>query len=434
MQAISQVPRLSGFEMVMALSSALDLIAPSVVGHHKRVAYMATRLAAASGLSGELQARVGLAGALHDVGVLTREQVRTLHDPRVASDEDDGHGEFGDRLLASFEPTAPLAPLIRHHHVSWHRDRPETGRAPIESHILHLADRVDVQIRLDGEILGQVPGIVDGIVERSGTSFAPDLVDAFRQLAEQEGFWLDMVTPGLDALLGGMLAGNSLDYALTFDNLLGISRLFSQIIDFRSRFTAAHSAGVAIVAQTLARELGFSPEDCDLMRLAGYLHDLGKLAVPAEILEKPGSLTQDELWVVRKHSYYTDKVLRTLSGFDTIRAWAASHHETLDQQGYPFRLGADRLDLGARVMAVADVFAAISEDRPYRLKMARAEVLEVFDGLSAARKLDPEVIGILLANQDVLRGHLETVQQAVAEGYYAVVPSGRSDEPPSDNP
>ena len=420
MQAISRVSGLSGFDMVMALSNALDLVAPSVVGHHKRVAYIATRLAAAHGLSHERQALVGLAGALHDVGVLTRAQVLTLSNPEMAGDEDDGHGDFGARLLAGFEPTAPLAPLIRYHHVSWLRDHPGSGPAPIEAHILHLADRVDIQIRPQHEILGQVPGIVQRIVERSGTSFGPELVEAFRELAEQEGFWLDTVTPGLDAQLVSLLGGSSLDYALTFENLLGIARLFSQVIDFRSRFTAAHSAGVAIVAEALARGVGFSPEACDLMRLAGYLHDLGKLAVPSEILDKPGKLTQDEYWVVRKHSYYTDKVLRSLGGFDTIRVWAASHHETLDGQGYPYRIGAPGLDLGARVMAVADIFTAISEDRPYRARMPESMVVETFKGLAARGKLDPEVVKVLLANHESLHERLHTVEQAVVEGYYSV--------------
>jgi HD-GYP domain-containing protein (c-di-GMP phosphodiesterase class II) len=156
-----------------------------------------------------------------------------------------------------------------------------------------------------------------------------------------------------------------------------------------------HSAGVAATAVSLAEELHFSPRELHLMKAAGYLHDLGKLGVPGRILDKPGKLTSEEYLRVKTHTYFTYRILETIGGMQQIAEWAAFHHERLDGKGYPFRLSGDELTLGSRIMAVADVFTALLEDRPYRKGMSLEEALAIINRLVRDGALDGEVVKTL---------------------------------------
>jgi len=156
-----------------------------------------------------------------------------------------------------------------------------------------------------------------------------------------------------------------------------------------------------------------------MMKIAGNLHDLGKLAVPVEILEKPGALTAAEFNIVKAHTYYTYKVLRNFRDMENIREWAAYHHERLDGNGYPFHLQAAELSLGARVMAVADVFTAITEDRPYRAGMAPDRASQVLVDMAANKALDGDVVQLLLDNFADVNQLRVLAQTASREEYQA---------------
>jgi HD-GYP domain-containing protein (c-di-GMP phosphodiesterase class II) len=412
----------SSFDMIMSLSFALDLVDSRIVHHHKRVAYLAAIIADELDLSKEVQYHVTVAAAVHDIGALSLAEVEQLHvfGGRVTSD----HAEIGYRMIRDFAPFAKVAPIIRAHHVSWEQDeasRRPGDRVPIENHVLHFADRLEVMIDYHREILHQVPEIVAQMREHAGSLFMPEVVDAFVRLSEREVFWLDLISPHLDALLHETLASSTFGFELDLDSLLGISKLFSQIIDFRTPFTATHSSGVAIVAEALAVRIGFSHHEGILMRVAGYLHDLGKLAIAAEILNKPGRLTDEEMRLIRKHTYYTYQTLKTIGGLDTINAWASFHHETLDGEGYPFHHDQDSLPLGSRVMSVADIFTALSEDRPYRRGMEKAQVVEILQGMASRGKIDAAIVERLIAHYDEIDALRRAEQEVVRRAYEKVI-------------
>ena len=156
-----------------------------------------------------------------------------------------------------------------------------------------------------------------------------------------------------------------------------------------------HSSGVAASAVALAQRLKLSPREILLMRAAGYLHDLGKLTVPSEILDKPAKLAPEEWSIMKGHTYHTFHILNTIGGMPQMSEWAAFHHERLDGKGYPFRHKAKDLTLGARIMAVADIFTAITEDRPYREGMPRQEVISVLDKQVCNSALDGDIVSVL---------------------------------------
>jgi putative nucleotidyltransferase with HDIG domain len=230
--------------------------------------------------------------------------------------------------------------------------------------------------------------------------FVPEHVEALMRLAPRESFWLDIVSPWLRDLLAPRTKFANIRPSA--EKLLSLADMFRQMIDFRSRYTATHSAGVAAAAETLATLMGFSPEDCQTMRIAGYLHDLGKLSIPSEILEKPAALSLVETNLMRHHAYYGYRALQRVPYLDTVNAWASFHHERLDGQGYPFHLKADQLPPGSRIMAVADTFAALTEDRAYRRGMPPTAAREILGRMAASSGLDGAVVAVLGEHAEVI--------------------------------
>jgi HD-GYP domain-containing protein (c-di-GMP phosphodiesterase class II) len=388
-------PMASMFEMILCLSQAVDLVSPLVADHHKRVTYIASCLAKELGLPEHEIRDIVVAAALHDVGGLSlKERTDVLW---FEIENPYQHAEQGYLLLKTFPPFAGnVATLVRFHHVYWRhgagkhwRDEP----VPLGSHLLHLADRVSVLVSTHESILSQVEGICRRITGQAGEMFVPELVAAFNNLARREYFWLDAVSPTIDRHITGVVKWEEMTMGM--ENLFGLTKLFCRIIDFRSTFTSTHTCGVAACAEALARMSGFSEVESQLMKVAGFIHDLGKLAVPVEILEKQAGLSKEEFDIIRTHAYHTDQILVPIKVFDTIRSWGALHHERLDGAGYPYHLRADDLSAGSRIMAVADVFVALAEDRPYREGMSQDNVLEVMQKMAESGALDADILVLL---------------------------------------
>jgi len=249
----------------------------------------------------------------------------------------------------------------------------------------------------------------------AGSSVHPQVVDLFITVSRREEFWLDLVSPRLYSLL--FKEGPFRKIEIDFSDVSTISELFRNIIDFRSRFTSTHSSGVSASASMLARIFGLTDTEIMLIEVAGDLHDLGKLAVPNTILEKIGTLTKEEMSVIKSHTYYTYFVINTIEGFKQIAEWAAYHHERLDGSGYPFRCKAVELSTGARILMVADMFTALAEDRPYGKGMSKDGIVHIIKQFSDRGLLDTRIVNLLFENYNEIFSYA-TEKQAVARELY----------------
>ena len=390
---------LSLLNIVLAISEAVDMVSPDLADHHSRVAYIVYRLAEALGYSESELKTMTIAGAMHDIGVISLNETRGLTKFEIEVSPD--HGEVGYLYLKSFAPFSKVGELIRDHHVYWENGVGETfcGHAvPLGSHLIHLADRIAVLIDTEQEILTQTGFIRERIAEQSGRMFVPRFVEAFLDIADKEYFWLDAAAPRVDWHLAHH--GDWDLVPLDGEQFTNLARLFCQIVDFKSPFTAAHSSGVAACAGALGRLSGWSESMCNRLRTAGYLHDIGKLSVPLEILEKPGVLDEREIAVIRHHSYETFKVLQRIGLDETICNWSAYHHERLDGSGYPFHVNASQLTPGCRIMAVADVFTALVEKRPYRSGLTRQKAMPILQNMTSRGWLDGDLVETISGNFD----------------------------------
>ncbi len=402
--------QVSTYHLFRCLGEAMDLVHPQLVDHHKRTALVAASIAEELGLSSQEQKTVVLASLVHDAGAFSLRE--KLDVARFDSEAVMSHCMAGYLLLRGCPSLGKIARIVRYHHVRW-EEADETA-APKASHILHLADRVAASLTQGSEPLTCGRAIVKQIRNESGKMFDPEIVEVFEQVASREAFWFDATSRKLDETLDRAWRNCEADCDMI--DLYDIGELFGRIIDFRSRFTATHSRGVAAIAERIGQLMGLNGAS-RMLRAAGYLHDIGKLSVPTEILESDQALTSDELNRVRIHPYHTFQILSTVEDLSEINMWASYHHECLDGSGYPFRLGADRLSLEARILAVADVFVALSEDRPYRPAMSATGVIRIMKQFVRDSKLDRNVVALLATNYDDVNESRRMAQSAIEAEY-----------------
>jgi putative nucleotidyltransferase with HDIG domain len=184
---------------------------------------------------------------------------------------------------------------------------------------------------------------------------------------------------------------------------LGTLEALARAIDAKSSWTAGHSQRVTVLGVQIATAMTLSPEAIEEMRCGGLLHDIGKLGVPGRILDKTGPLTGEEFAIMRQHPEMGARILEPLPQYAPIIPIVLEHHERFDGSGYPRGLAGEEISVGGRIFAVADVFDAMSSDRPYRQARPHAEVV-AYIAEQAGRMFDPAVVQAFLHVVSASRG------------------------------
>jgi HD-GYP domain-containing protein (c-di-GMP phosphodiesterase class II) len=240
---------------------------------------------------------------------------------------------------------------------------------PFLARIIGLAQVAEIYWGLGGREAAR-----DVIRRRKGRWFDPAIVRAFETIRDGDQLWRDLDTTDLH---GTIAAAEPEERVIDADpvRLDRIARAFALVVDAKSSFTYNHSERVAALSQAVGARIGLADDEQVRLRRAGLLHDIGKLAVPNRILDKPASLTPDEWTVVKMHPYYSYEILSRVPVFSDFAFDASAHHERLDGSGYFRNLGAPSLSTHARILATADVYDALSAARPYRGAMPHEQVV-----------------------------------------------------------
>lgn len=385
-------------QAVYALSDALDLVGVDDVAHGKRVGVMAAECAKALNLPQADVLQMFDLGLVHDIGVSSTATHRHLVEEFDWAGSQ-GHAIVGYELLRDYPPLAQMAEPIRYHHTRW--DELQRLQVPeavaFQANLILLVDRVDALAapHYASGVLPHAADIRKEIERRTGTYFNPVLVQAFLKTSAHEAFWLSLEPSALGNYLHDMAQQGSGALA-SMDELLGLAHIFARIVDAKSPFTASHSSGVSRVARRLAERMGVPDERCAQLEIAGLLHDLGKLRIPDEILDKPAPLAQTERQIMNSHSFETLQILKKIDGFGELAAWAAYHHEAPGGGGYPFGLDGALLPLEARILRVADIFQAMVQDRPYRTGLTQGQVVLFMQDVQQQGRVDHQVCQVLI--------------------------------------
>jgi len=386
--------------VIYALSDALDLVGIDDVAHGKRVGIMAAECSKLMGLPEAETTFLFDLGMLHDIGVSTTQ----THHHLVAEfdwQESQVHAELGYALLREFSPLSRMAIPVRYHHTHWNRlitlpAAEVTTEQAQQANLIFLVDRVDALAApwYGSGLFDHIEDVREHIRANAGSYFSPELVDIFLTASKAEAFWLLLEPRSIQNYQHDLLSHGA-SYQPTFDELKQLSVIFSHIVDAKSPFTAYHSLGVARLARFLAERAGVDQENCDKLELAGLLHDLGKLRIPDEILDKPGKLDAHERLIMNTHSFETYQILHSIAGFEEIALWAAYHHEEPGGKGYPFHVHEKELSIEARILRVADIFQAMAQDRPYRAGWPAHEVLGLLKELAIDERLDASLVALV---------------------------------------
>lgn len=406
-------PQFSLFDLVFSFCDTLDMINPLLVNHHRQTAYITYRIADEMGMPYKEKKDLVLAAALHDIGALSLMERIDLR--QFDLDTYQQHAEIGYRMLDTHIDLADVAVLVRYHHIPWNwgsGSEYDEHYVPVGCQVIHLADRVSVLIDPRRNIMPQALSICERIIHGSGEHFKKEIVEIFLEIASREYFWLDVASPERGLYPNSPMDRETIDTT----GLLEYARLFSKVVDYRNPFTVSHSAGVAATAAELARFARFSGRECVMMKIAGYLHDLGKLAIPEEIIGSVSKLSKEDFDYMKCHSYYTYHALENVRGLELINTWAAFHHERLDGNGYPYHLTEKDLSLGTRIIAVADVCSAMIEDRPHRKGMPSKRTSQMVQTMAENSELDANLVLVLLANyQEINSRRIEAQDRASSE-------------------
>ncbi|QIN81626.1 HD domain-containing protein [Rubrobacter tropicus] len=293
------------------------------------------------------------------------------------------------RLMGFPEETAwAIRSLDEHWDGRGHPDGLKGEEIPLLARICGLAQTVEVFFTAHGPA-----GAEEVARVRSGRWFDPALVEVLLAEAAEGGLWKDLSREDPQREVT-RLEPDDRTLEATPERVDLVARAFGEIIDAKSPFTYRHSEGVAKVAVAMGERAGFGPDATrDLMR-AGLLHDIGKLGISNRILDKPGPLTDEEYAKVRRHPELTYEILSRVGPFRPIAETAANHHEKLDGSGYHRGVGAEDLDFPSRILAVADIYDALSADRPYHKALPKEKVLGILREDSGT-KLDADSVTIL---------------------------------------
>jgi putative nucleotidyltransferase with HDIG domain len=273
---------------------------------------------------------------------------------------------------------------------------------PLLSRICAVAQHLDIFSAGRG-----TENAIATLEERSGTWFDPELVRVALSLHKRDALWANCSPrdPEEDTRRAVLDLDNGGRHHLDPSQVDQICEAFADVVDAKSHFTFRHSMGVADAAHGIAETMGMAPERAQLVRRAALLHDIGKLSISNTILDKKTDLNASEWRTVHKHPRITRLILQRVRSFREMAIIAGEHHEKLDGSGYPDRLTARDLSIESRIIAVADVFGALSEDRPYRAGIRLEETLAIMSKF-APHQLDGDcfdaLISLIASERDVM--------------------------------
>ncbi|WP_417594980.1 HD-GYP domain-containing protein [Parasphingorhabdus sp.] len=411
-------------EILGAFSYALDLTEGQPAGHSIRACWIGTQVAMALGLNGDTLRDIYYAVLLKDLGcsanaarvteMFAGDDRKLKHDFKLIGPQPEDFGAFvGSAVGADVEPeirdqalanlaenvgaimteimgtrcsrgadiarqlrfSEDVAEAIAHLDEHWDGSGLPLGIAGSD---IHLGGRIALLAQV-ADVFYSAKGKDAAIAEvrnRAGSWLDPQLCALFEKLSAASGFWEELA---LDDLPEQLFALEPAVQYVTVDEdyLDDISIAFGRVIDAKSPYTAGHSERVGMIADKMAEKMGMKEDRRRVLRRAAILHDVGKLGVSSAILEKPGKLDSEEWRVMQSHAIHTTNILGQIGVMSDMAMIAGSHHERLDGKGYPLGLDDRSIAMESRIITVADIYDALTTDRPYRTAMTSEKAMAI---------------------------------------------------------
>ncbi|NVD26981.1 HD domain-containing protein [Parasphingorhabdus flavimaris] len=411
-------------EILGAFSYALDLTEGQPAGHSIRACWIGTQVAMALGMNGEELRDIYYAVLLKDLGcsanaarvseMFAGDDRELKHDFKLIGPQPEDFGDFiasgvgvgatpavreqalcnlvqnGGEIMTDIMATRcsrgadiarqlrfseDVAQAIAHLDEHWDGSGLPLG---IAGRDIHLGGRIALLAQV-ADVFYSARGKDAALAEvrnRAGSWLDPELCAIFEKLSGASGFWEELA---LDDLPEQLWALEPAAQYVTVDEdyLDDISFAFGRVIDAKSPYTAGHSERVGMIADKIAEHLAMDEQGRRVLRRAAILHDVGKLGVSSAILEKPGKLDAEEWQIMQSHAAHTTNILGQIGVMSDMAMIAGSHHERLDGKGYPLGLDERSIAMESRIITVADIYDALTTDRPYRKAMSTEKAMAI---------------------------------------------------------
>jgi len=358
--------------------------------HGKRVAVLCAKMGTVLQKSPEEITALAICALLHDNALteyIFSERIGGHHDPAMKK-----HCEFGQRNVDALHFKTNVKDFILYHHERADGSGPfgiREGEGSLEAEFIAIADSIDVSRHLQRLEPDKLPDIRNIVIKETGKRYSKRAAESLLEILT----WPTVLSLKDDVIK--QTASEALPpwtVDIQTETIFGLAGFVARIIDYKSTFTRKHSTQIANKAWFMGQHYRYEPQELAELYLAASLHDLGKLAIPSEILEKPGKLTGEEFEIIKSHVRLTWELLHDIEGFETICQWASNHHEKLDGSGYPFGKKASELDFNSRLMACVDLYQAISEERPYHTGRNHGDTIRVLYEMADTGKIDGDIV------------------------------------------
>lgn len=391
--------------VLYALSFALDAVEREVngaeEGHGMRVAWLSYCLARGLGYTNEETTDLMACAILHDNAMA--EYRRDMHDNGGEEkfpveidgiriyDESGIHALMGEENIRKLPFNGDVSGVILGHHENADGSGPfhmREGETDIRAEIIRLTDCVDIDCELMQMSESDFDRMTDEVRRQSGKLFSKRAVELMDKNLRYSDIEI-LQKLGVQEVLKKYVPSCSRDFS--DDEIHGIAGFFAGIVDVKSSYTRNHSMGVAQKAAIMAEHYGFSHDKAVRFFFAGAMHDIGKMVIANDILEKPDRLNDEEFRNMQNHAVWTYRILSGIEGLEDVTEWASDHHEKLDGSGYPRGLRADQLTFEDRLMACIDIYQALTESRSYKEGIPHNRTMSIMRGMVSDGKIDADI-------------------------------------------
>lgn len=377
-------------DIILVFQKCFNYIDTRLDKHCEQVAFLYWKTLQHTGrYSEEELVNLTLIALLHDIGIYkTKDFNEFLYNTSVNPHL---HSICGSLFIKYFSPLSHLSDIILHHHDSIMEYENLDITYKDETILLNLLDKIALFINRKSYITE------DTLNKILHSPIDSPLVESFKEINQTE----ELVKKIIDGQYLTELYHFLSHFKQSKDVTMEYVRMMMYMIDFRSESTLIHTITVTSLSKIIATKLGLDEEVVTSIAFSATMHDIGKIATPIEILEKPTKLTPDEMEIMKQHVMVTHDILSCICSQD-VTEMASYHHEKLDGSGYPFGLMADQLSLPVRIVSIADIISALIGARSYKQGFTKEKIIDILQDLARNYKIDSDIVQFVVTNYDTL--------------------------------
>ncbi|MDR5588082.1 HD-GYP domain-containing protein [Clostridium aquiflavi] len=383
-------------DVIIIMQRAFNAMDKRLLDHGEKVSYILLKLLQADGsYTDDEVLKLCTVAIFHDIGAYKVSERNKLIE--IDSIAPINHAIYGSLFIKYFSPVSEMHKVVLGHHFTDTEIKEKNIKdMPNEALLMGLADYISLLHLKHNKINKSL------IINRT-KAYKKENIDLYLKALETTDFNKKLED---NTYKDELIEFFDKKY-ISREEIINYIKMLTYAIDFRSEITVKHTIVVQAMSYEVAKLMNFDDDLCIKIKISAMIHDIGKIATPINILEKPGKLTDEEFEIMKDHAIIGYKILSNLD-IDDIRDIAMAHHEKLDGTGYPFGLKGEEISREARIVAIADIFSALMAVRSYKDEFSKDRIVEILKNMANSNKVDYNIVQLVVENYDYI---VERVKQ-----------------------